>query len=78
MPSGSINPSRPSGTSDRSVTIFTIFGEYYFFEQICRDYVRSVAFSADGQLLASGSDDKTIRLWDLALGSCKCTLEGHR
>ncbi|KAL3248946.1 hypothetical protein ABHI18_011836 [Aspergillus niger] len=41
------------------------------------DSVRSVAFSGDGQLLASGSDDKTIKLWDAATGALKNTLEGH-
>ncbi|WPJ60368.1 hypothetical protein SMAC4_13252 [Sordaria macrospora] len=43
-----------------------------------RGNVSSVAFSPDGQRLASGSEDETIKIWDPASGSCLQTLEGHR
>ena len=41
------------------------------------DYVNSVAFSPDGTTLASGSRDATVKLWDVATGTLKATLEGH-
>ena len=41
------------------------------------DSVLSVAFSPDGKLLASGSDDNTVRIWDMATGQELQILTGH-
>jgi WD40 repeat protein len=39
--------------------------------------VNTVAFSPDGQLLVSVSDNNTVRLWDSRTGALCNTLESH-
>ncbi len=45
-------------------------------------WVNSVAFSPDSKQIVSGvgqegSNDKSVKLWDAATGSCLATLRGH-
>lgn len=47
----------------------TLWGHY--------NWVWSVAFSPDGKTLASGSRDKTIKLWDASTGKEIRTFRGH-
>jgi WD40 repeat protein/RNase P subunit RPR2 len=41
------------------------------------NWVKSVAVSPDGTWAASGSNDKTVKIWDLETGQCRATLKGH-
>ena len=39
--------------------------------------IRCLAFNPDGSLLASGSVDNVIQMWDVATGRERATLLGH-
>jgi WD40 repeat protein len=39
--------------------------------------VYGIAFSPNGQHLITGSEDQTVRLWDVATGECLQVLSGH-
>lgn len=63
------------GSSNGEICLFQGQGR-----SICKGHthwVRSIAFSPDGQRFASGSEDQTIRIWDIKTGKFFSTLEGH-
>ncbi|KAK1242727.1 hypothetical protein MKX08_005539 [Trichoderma sp. CBMAI-0020] len=41
-------------------------------------WVRAVAFSPDGRYIASGSENKVIKIWDATTGKEQQTLQGHK
>ncbi|HSK71858.1 MAG TPA: DUF4365 domain-containing protein, partial [Pyrinomonadaceae bacterium] len=41
------------------------------------DFILTVAITPDGKQIVSGSNDNTLRVWDLASSRCLNTLEGH-
>ena len=41
------------------------------------DVVVSVAVSGDGKRVVSGSEDQTVRVWDVETGECLKVMEGH-
>jgi len=40
-------------------------------------WVRCLAMDPNNEFFASGSSDRTIKLWDLVTGQCKVTFTGH-
>ncbi|KAJ4076770.1 hypothetical protein NW756_012779 [Fusarium oxysporum] len=59
----------PTVDSDWNAVLQTLEGH--------TEWVSSVVFSKDGTLIASGSWDNTIKIWNMVTGEEERTLEGH-
>jgi WD40 repeat protein len=57
---------------------YTFMSHIYLFHLFTghSDVVRSVCFSPDGSRIVSGSDDRTVCIWNALKGACEVTMKG--
>ena len=63
--------------SNNIITLDAITGTHISALSGHTGFVRSIAFSSDGAFLVSGSEDRTVNLWDIQTGGVVKTFIGH-
>ncbi|KAH0432493.1 heterokaryon incompatibility protein [Colletotrichum camelliae] len=66
--------SQQVASARRGPTVWDVISGKITFDKSERHGRDVIALTADGQRLASGSEDATIRIWNLASGKCTATL----
>ncbi|MFV9507530.1 MAG: WD40 repeat domain-containing protein [Oscillochloridaceae bacterium umkhey_bin13] len=66
------------GGEDGSLTFWSPEGELAAWQQGHQRAINALAVSPDGSVLASGSDDGTVRLWQLPAAQSKGTIGAHQ
>lgn len=65
------------GRKDGSVGVWNVNGQLVFDARKHGSAVNAIAFSNDGVLMASGGDDRTAIIWEVASGKTRRSLKGH-
>lgn len=76
-PVDATNEVDPSATALESASRKAVGAEPYLILRGHVANVRSVSYSPDGKLIASGSEDKTVKIWDASTGTVLRSLRGH-
>jgi WD40 repeat protein len=66
-----------SASSDHSIRLWNFETRKVQMLNGHHDWIKAIALSPDGTLLASGSSDHTVKLWSLPDGKLCHTLAGH-
>lgn len=58
--------------------VFSLCPLYFDRETFAQDNVRSIAFlPGNSQLIVTGSNDRSVRVWDTQSGVCQLRLQGN-